>query len=764
MHDSGSRSIAVRAAALVGFGLVAGSSLAETELARPAVANKSLRVLFDSAHGSLTGITDLTKQREILEVGRPIALWSIELGDGARLEPANAKLFDWNHEDGESGELRLRWSGFERVDAPDLNVVATVKLRDSEPVIVWKIRLEDLEGKVVRSVAYPRVGPIAPQEIETLALPRWIGEATRAARRLLNLTQGTAQRWAWDYPGEMSMQFVTFYGKDGAGLLLSTNDTRLARKQFAAFGDGTSSFALETVHFAAIEREPQERYEPTYDVLLEVIDGDWYTAAERYRRWARHQWWVTSSRVRREQTPDWVRDTALWIWNRGRSPGVVGPAIALQQRTTLPVSVFWHWWHGCAYDVGFPEYLPPREGAESFRAAVANAEKHGIHSIVYMNQRLWGMTTRSWTDRNAAAFAVKRPDGAIEPEVYNTFTKAPCASMCIATEFWRDTYAGLAESAVRDFGVAGIYMDQACTSLGCYDPSHGHPLGGGTYWIEGFKALQSDIRRRCQDTKAVALAGEGCGEGWLPYLDMMLSLQVSLERYAASGEWEPLPLFNAVYHDCATQYGNYSSLMRPPYDDLWPEEFAPKEPLALLDRKFGTQFRLEQARSFVWGQQPTLANFRENQFEERSAETEYVLRIARLRLAALKYLRDGVMLRPLDIVVPHAEIPMSRLSIYAGQQGAVQESSKRVPLVLASAWLAPDGDIGLALANISDKPASIHLDIAKGEHPIPNEGVVYRQSDHDRTEVARFEGGAARFEVTLSAGDVRVYEVVGIRK
>ena len=27
------------------------------------------------------------------------------------------------------------------------------------------------------------------------------------------------------------------------------------------------------------------------------------------------------------------------------------------------------------------------------------------------------------------------------------------------------------------------------------------------------------------------LAGEGCGEGWLPYLDLMLSLQVSRERY-----------------------------------------------------------------------------------------------------------------------------------------------------------------------------------------------------------------------------------------
>ena len=35
----------------------------------------------------------------------------------------------------------------------------------------------------------------------------------------------------------------------------------------------------------------------------------------------------------------------------------------------MPVSVFWHWWHGCAYDAGFPEYLPPREGTDAFKTA-----------------------------------------------------------------------------------------------------------------------------------------------------------------------------------------------------------------------------------------------------------------------------------------------------------------------------------------------------------------------------------------------------------
>lgn len=458
-------------------------------------------------------------------------------------------------------------------------------------------------------------------------------------------------------------------------------------------------------------------------------------------------------------TPAWVRDTGLWVWNRGRSPGVLEPAVAMQERAKMPVSVFWHWWHGCSYDVGFPEYLPPREGSESFRTALAAAHEHDVRAIVYMNQRLWGMTTKSWTDRNASQFAVKGPDGKIQPEVYNTFVKASCASMCIATPFWRHTYAALAEEAVRDLGVDGIYMDQACTSLSCYDASHGHPLGGGAYWMKGFEQLAADIRKRCDEVKQVALAGEGCGEAWLPYLDMMLSLQVSLERYHAGSDWEPLPLFNAVYHDCATQFGNYSSLTRPPYDDLWPAEFAPKKPLELLDRKFATQFRLEQARAFVWGQQPTIANFREEHFVERAEEVEFVLRLARLRMAALPYLRDGVFLRPPEVNAPAAEIPMSRLSIYAGQQSAVQESTKVVPLVLASAWQAKDGAIGVVVVNISEQPAPVRLALDQSHYEISASGSVVRVTERDRSEIAKFTRGVVKLDVVLEGQSASVYEI-----
>jgi hypothetical protein len=178
-----------------------------------------------------------------------------------------------------------------------------------------------------------------------------------------------------------------------------------------------------------------------------------------------------------------------------------------------------------------------------------------------------------------------------------------------------------------------------------------------------------------------------------------------------------------------------------------------------LDRKFAAQFRMEQARSFVWGQQPTLSNFRVSQLEERAEEIDYLLRIARLRRAASKYLRDGVFLRPPAIAAPVEEIPISRLSIYAGQHDAVQEYTKQVPLVLASAWLAKDERIGVVLANIADEAIPLTVALTQANYPLPDTGTVYRLGVDSRTATARFTEGAVGFDVVLEPQDLHVYEV-----
>ena len=332
-------------------------------------------------------------------------------------------------------------------------------------VLQWDMEIKNDSNTCPAIIHFPRFPAITKQASEVLAVPYWIGEKTKEARHLF----ANGKRREWTYPGILSMQCITFYSDNGPGLYLFADDTHARSKSFAVFGDKANNIGLEACHFPNTKDMCNGTLVLPYSIKTGLFEGNWITVATAYREWALEQQWAQESRLKNGYTPAWAQDTGFWVWNRDHSSGVLPPAARMQHYLGLPVSVFWHWWHGCPYDVGFPEYLPPREGAEQFRTALGNAQTEGIHAIVYMNQRLWGMTTDSWTAENAAEHAVKGHDGTIRPEVYNTFTKSPCASMCMGTAFWRNKYAGLAEEAFASLGVNGIYMDQACSSLVCYD-------------------------------------------------------------------------------------------------------------------------------------------------------------------------------------------------------------------------------------------------------------------------------------------------------
>jgi hypothetical protein len=187
----------------------------------------------------------------------------------------------------------------------------------------------------------------------------------------------------------------------------------------------------------------------------------------------------------------------------------------------------------------------------------------------------------------------------------------------------------------------------------------------------------------------------------------------------------------------------------PPYDDLWPAEFAPKEPLRLLDQKFSRQFYLEQARAFVWGQQPTVANFLPVHLAQRTEETEFATRLARIRNRTTKYLLHGKLLRPPQLDAPEAMLDISRLSIYAGQQGGLTTFQKRVPLVLAGAWRAPDGNVAVALASIADEPMTLSLSLDAKEYGLPRRGQIYRIDETTQKFMGEFSAPGATVTTVL---------------
>lgn len=732
--------------------------VSHSELVR--LESKSCKLAFHATNGAVAEFSDTLTGQGFCRAGGE--LWQIQLHRSSAgittIVPGQAMAFE-TVKDSESA-VTLMWRKFAAPVPPKLEVRAVMRIDPATGFVRWRLMLQGLSSNRIESVIFPSIDGIPAQPGEKLAVPMWMGQIAENPRDLG--TPGKPKRFEWHYPGELSLQCLALWGEK-AGLYVACDDTRAYLKSFIFRGDSNGAIGIQVLHRPEAPGLEGNWSQP-YDVITGVFHGDWFTAAEHYRTWGTNQAWAVQSRLARHTVPSWVTNTALWVWNRGRSPGVLEPAVELRKRLGLPVSVFWHWWHGCAYDTGFPEYLPPREGDLPFKEALRKAQNEKVSALVYMNQRLWGMTTASWTNEDAARWAVKRQNGQIQPEVYNTFTKQPCASMCLGTAFWRGKYASLAERAIRDLGVNGIYMDQACLSMACYDPEHSHPAGGGTYWVDGFTKLAADIRARSGAAGGFspALAGEGCGEPWLPHLDVMLSLQVSRERYAAPDGWETIPFFHAVYHPHAVFFGNYSSLTMPPYDDLWPAEFAPNEPLRLLDRSFSTQFYLEQARSFVWGQQPTIANFLPEHLDSRSRELDYLMRLSKVRSQALQYLLHGTMLRPPSIKTASAKIDMSRLSIYAGQQGGLKTFTKTVPLALVSAWRSPAGGLAFALASISGERQPVSIGFRAQAYGLKGPQRVYQNSHSTRRELPSLtpnENAETTLNLTLDPYEVSILEI-----
>ena len=737
----------LRVAAIAALAISLTPNGARAQTGTPTLQGRGLSLTLDAAHGGIRRLESAAGHEIAVSSGETIALFRLERAPGQPfIDATSAKHFSWKRSAGAAPSLELTWSDFPGASA--LRVRASVALA-ADSTSVWHIAVDGLKDVGVERVLYPRLGGVELTEGAELAVPLWMGQLAKDPRKLLSSADGKGRRMEWGYPGQLSVQMVALTRGALAGLYWATDDSLAYRKSFIMSGDAEGYGRAEVAHVLS-DPAKATAYAPTYGVKLGAVYGSWMNAVERYRAWGEQQSWARNSRVARGTATKWMRETGVWVWNRGRASQVIDPAIQLRKQVGLPVSVFWHWWHAGPYDTSFPDYLPPRDGVPAFKAAVQRAHAADVRAIVYMNQRLWCTITPSYKKEGAERYAVRERDGTVRLETYMVFDPSPCAPMDIATKFWRNKYAGIADTVVQQYGIDGIYMDQAVLSLLCWAPDHGHPVGGGHYWMDGFRSLAADLRKR--NGASLGLGGEGGGESWLPDLDLFLTLQVSEERYAdpASG-WAPIPFFQAVYHRHAITYGTYGSLTYPPYDEMWPDSTRPANALTLLDAKYRRQFLMEQARMFVWGMQPTIANLLPEQFEKRAAEIDYLAQLAKLRHANRAWLQDGAFVIPPASDAPELSFTGSRISIYAARRGGATEVPLRAPAVLTGAWRAASGQVAVALASIDDEARHVTLTLDPRRHGTQRASTVWRVDGNGRQKLASLPAGATTLSVDVPA-------------
>lgn len=124
----------------------------------------------------------------------------------------------------------------------------------------------------------------------------------------------------------------------------------------------------------------------------------------------------------------------------------------------------------------------------------------GVKVAPYINGRIFDKATDSWkaNDNFALKQAAKNNNGFlnITADQLTTYDEsygslAQQAVMCPFTAYWQDQIAEVCDKLVNFFGVDAVYIDQVASAGAprCWDPTHGHEVGGGNYWTEGYYSM-----------------------------------------------------------------------------------------------------------------------------------------------------------------------------------------------------------------------------------------------------------------------------------
>ena len=327
----------------------------------------------------------------------------------------------------------------------------------------------------------------------------------------------------------------------------------------------------------------------------------------------------------------------------------------------IPLGLHWYCWHKGPFDHYYPELFPERPG---MKETVAWLKGKGVLVMPYINGRLWDSGLVSYT--NAIPYACKKPGGTIKLEDYGSGRKF--APMCPTVKPWQQTVDALCDRLESEMGVNAIYLDQisASTPAPCHDRTHGHPLGGGSHWQDGYRELMKPIREKAA-RRGVALTSENAAE---PYMD---SFDAHLTWFGHA--FDDVPVLPAVY----SGYAVYFSSMEDAKDSL-------------------DSYCAQQGQDFLWGIQLGWTDpwILDDAHKEHLAFTE---RLCRTRIENKEFFLTGELLGELPTPpdVPTVEVKWQRRGNYC------DGTRFRMPAVRGAVWRDAAGHRRVFLVNISGK-------------------------------------------------------------
>ena len=626
---------------------------------------------------------DLAKHRQLL-TAKPTPLFTVTMRQMESKEEVSLRAdAGWEQVQAKAATpVELRWQTPKDKRLGGLRVTVLGSLDEAAGAMRWKLTIDQVPKPwCVRRVMFPQLALDAANPQFELFYPKGPGQVKRAP-------WPPQFQYGGMYPqGWITMQFMAAYNQQqGTGLYYAMHDPLGSIKDFHVAWQQADQAMLLGYDVPAPNMDVAGNgYASSGEAVWQVLRGDWFDAAMIYRTWVRHSasWFPQLTPEGRADTPLWMRELPLWVQVNGGPQDVLPGIKAFLKAMAVPVGAHWYSWHNNPFDNDYPHYFPPREG---FGAAVRELQAAGAYIMPYINGRLWDTRDKGTTDFQFSAVA--RPaatkDEAGKPyvETYGSReadgSPVQFAVMCPTTQLWQAKVRQTVLRLMNEYGTKGVYIDQvaAAPPVLCFDHSHGHPTGGGSWWTTSYNDMMAAIRREKPADRMVTT--ECNSEPFVKSFDGYLTW-----HWCCDGQ---VPAFPAVYGGAIQMFGRaYRG--------------GPTADLAL---------RMKAGQQFVFGEQigwfdPAVIHNPQN--------ADFLRQLAGVRWQLRCMFYAGEMARPPKL---EGSMPTVRADWQWDNPGWVNTDA-----VLAGAWTLPAEHRSVLLfANVSDQPVTARLRLDAGMYGI----------------------------------------------
>lgn len=624
---------------------------------------------------SLRSLADTGRGQELLATNSA-PLFTLTLRDVAtKAEHRVSADAGWRkvHSQSANGVLTLAWDEAAAPELAGLSVEATATAQPASHALHWNLQVRTTGTNLsVWRVVFPQlsVGDLGANGC--VLFPRGPGEVQRGV-------WARTFKYHGNYPGGWcSMQFLAAYqeGEKPVGLYVGMHDPWGSTKDVRLESNPKDHAALLAFEHPAVDMgRGGNGFALSGQAVWQLLRGDWYDAAQIYRAWVRKEarWWPRLGPGGRTDTPEWMRKLNLWALGGGGAECV--PGIRKFQRyfgDEAPIGFHWYNWHQIPFDNDYPHYFPAKS---NFVAAVAELERANVHVMPYINGRLWDTRDGGSEDRQFTSVALpaasKQENGQPYVESYGSKETngepVRLAVMCPTTPLWQGKVSDTVLRLLGEMGTSSVYVDQvaAAPPTLCMDAAHGHLLGGGHWWNEGYWALFDKLRQDMP--RGAALTTECNGEPFVRWFDGYLTW-----HWQHDGQ---VPAFPAIYGSAIQMFGR-------------------------AYRGGGTKdlaLRMKAGQQLVFGEQ---IGWLDPGVVDETENAEFLRRIVAVRSRFAEFFYAGEMARPPRFA---ADIPKVKADWqWSGEWWVTTDA------VLAGAWRLPSSErLAVFFVNVSDQAVRI---------------------------------------------------------